>query len=159
MQEEDIIPGNFNQTVDGILATFGEVKCPLSEITLYSSQTTNISVFDIYLIAVSFNMVDFSNQSPIIVYDGNCTRCQVKDGKPHCVDKVIFQSYLYPCMNAVNIRNVMVININKTNITELTEQKKNLRHMMLEIQIVLACDRYKDVAVFNRLKESHSPPM
>ena len=93
MQEEDIIPGNFNQTVDGVLATFGEVKCPLSEITLYSSQTTNISVFDIYLIAVSFNMVDFSNQSPIIVYDGNCTRCQVKDGKPHCVDKVIFQSY------------------------------------------------------------------
>jgi hypothetical protein len=52
MQEEDIIPGNFNQTVDGVLATFGEVKCPLSEITLYSSQTTNISVFDIYLIAV-----------------------------------------------------------------------------------------------------------
>jgi hypothetical protein len=92
MQEEDIIPENFNQTVDGVLATFGEVKCPLSEITLYSSQTTNISVFDIYLIAVSFNMVDFSNQSPIIVYNGNCTRCQVKDGKLHCVDKVIFQS-------------------------------------------------------------------
>jgi hypothetical protein len=48
----------------------------------------------------------------------------------------------------------MVININKTNITELTEQKKNLRHMMLEIQTVLACDRYKNVAGLNWLMGS-----
>lgn len=75
-----------NIMTDGSLITFAEVKCPLVQRDHSKSQT--FPVLDAYLVAVSFDDINYSRGSPIIVYDSTCTICNDLNGTVDCRNRV-----------------------------------------------------------------------